>query len=126
MHLRYITVLSVGSRRALGNNIGGMHRSVHGTEAMFVAASFVHFTEMQDNHTKRCSCESGVTKSVQFSVVCVVRVRLGSSHMFIHSEISVADVQICCGTPFHEMNEMKGGSASLAEVKAAQSVEVAE
>lgn len=42
------------------------------------------------------SMRSGVTKSVQFSVVCVVGVRLGSSHIFIHSDIYVADVLIFC------------------------------
>lgn len=31
---------------------------------------------------------------------------------------------ICCRTPFHETNEVKGRSASPAEVEAAQSVEV--
>ena len=81
---------------------------------------------MQDNHTKRCPCESGMTKSIHFLVVCVVGARLGSSHMFIHSEISVPDVLICCRTPIYETNEVKGSSASLVEVEAAQRVEVVE
>ena len=63
-------------------------------------------------------------KPVQFSVVCVVGVRLGLSHMFMRS-ISTAEV-FAAETPFHETNEVKGSSTSLAEVDAAQSIEVAE
>jgi hypothetical protein len=45
---------------------------------------------------------------------CTSVANFGGRRMFIHSELSIADVLICCKPPFYETNEVKGSSASLA------------